>query len=155
MLLESIRKEIDYESCMESLLNLLFTRLTRLYHKRYSVKGEYDEREHALIGEILAYINKHPITVSLKELSRIFGYSERHLSRMIRQYTGRNYVEIIQHLKLEQARNDLAMSNMPVSEIIEHAGFHSPSYFYRIFREHYLMSPSEYRKNTMLSRNGD
>ena len=47
---------------------------------------------------------------------------------------------------MQQAVYMLSNSAVPVTDIIESVGYDNTSYFYRIFREKYGMSPKEYRR---------
>lgn len=46
---------------------------------------------------------------------------------------------------MNQAVYLLSNSKLSVSDIIESVGYDNSSYFYRIFKEKYGMSPKEYR----------
>ena len=68
------------------------------------------------------------------------------LSREIRRRTGKTYKELLQEKRMQQAVYMLTNSAVPVTDIIESVGYDNTSYFYRIFREKYGMSPKEYRR---------
>ncbi|MCI8497671.1 MAG: AraC family transcriptional regulator [Clostridiales bacterium] len=146
MIVEYLTKDLLYEQSMNALLNLLFTRLSRTYNERHDVSSEFG-KPGEVIADVLAYMNENSPTVSLEELSDRFGYSARHLSRLIRHHTGKSYADIVQRLKLERARRYLEAGNEPILTIMERVGFHSAYHFYSVFKEHYLMTPAEYRKN--------
>ena len=74
------------------------------------------------------------------------GYDVYWLSREIRRRTGKTYKELLQEKRMQQAVYMLTNSAVPVTDIIESVGYDNTSYFYRIFREKYGMSPKEYRK---------
>lgn len=48
--------------------------------------------------------------------------------------------------RLSQAAYLLLGSSLPVSDIIQSAGYDNTSYFYTKFKERYGISPGEYRK---------
>ena len=155
LIVEFIQKDLNYERALEAWLVLLFTQLSRVYHKRVGPSLLSDRENNRTVADILSYMNDHASTVSLEELSSRFGYSVGHLSRLIRQHTGKTYAEIIQRLKLERARCYLEVCDDPISEVMDRSGFHSTHHFYRIFKERYLMSPAEYRKNVRASKSGN
>lgn len=155
MILESIRQDLNYEKAMEAWLVLLFTQLSRVYKERCDPSLLSGLENNRTVADVLAYMNKNAPTVSLEDLSIRFGYSVGHLSRLIRQHTGKTYAEIVQRLKLERARCLLEACDDPIAEVMDRAGFHSAHHFYRIFKEHYLMSPAEYRKNVRIPKSQD
>lgn len=82
---------------------------------------------------VLRYMQANYKTVSLKELSSIFNYSERQLQRIIQNATGHTFIENIQNQKMKQAADLLQNSTLPVSEISERTGFQSLNNFRKIF----------------------
>ena len=132
---------------MEASLVLLFAKLSRIYHKRFSSEVLGNQKNTQTVVSILAYINENAPNVSLESISERFNYSTGHLSRMIHQFTGKPYSQIVQKFKIERARNYLENSQLTIPEIMELSGFHSANYFYRMFKKFYLMTPNEYRSN--------
>ena len=55
--------------------------------------------------------------------------------------------ELLQIKRLNQAAFLLHSTRMPVADVSFAVGYDNTSYFYRIFRTYYGMSPKEYRKN--------
>ena len=69
------------------------------------------------------------------------------MSRMLKKRTGKNFKELLQLRKLQQAAYLLQNSTLSIDKIIEHIGYENSSYFYRMFHEKYGCSPSEYRES--------
>jgi AraC-like DNA-binding protein len=59
---------------------------------------------------------------------------------------GKNFKELLQLRKLQQAAYLLDNSTLSVDRILESIGYENSSYFYRCFRAKYSCSPKEYRK---------
>ena len=55
------------------------------------------------VTEILNYLNRHYQSVTLHEAAKHFGYSTSHLSTLIKESTGRTFLQIIRDIKLDQA----------------------------------------------------
>ena len=83
----------------------------------------------------------------LTELSSMLGYDIYWLSRMVKRLTGRTYKELLQIKRLNQAAFLLLNTRLAVADVALAVGYDNTSYFYRIFKERYQMSPKEYRKN--------
>lgn len=98
------------------------------------------------VTEILNYLNRHYQSVTLREAAKHFGYSTSHFSTLIKESTGRTFLQIIRDIKLNQACHALretSLSNLAICELV---GYESPEHFMRIFKKTYGMTPGEYRK---------
>lgn len=91
-------------------------------------------------------MNQHSSTATLDSVAEKFGYSPSYVSRIIKKHTNKNYVEIIKEFKLNKAKQYLESNDLPISEIISLVGFNDASYFYKLFKSKFLLSPAEYRK---------
>ena len=95
---------------------------------------------------ILSYIRNNYKTLSLTSLSQFWGYENNYLGKQLYKATGLHFNDIITNLKLEEAVRLLLNSDRRIEEIAEFCGYNSIQHFSRVFREHYHMSPSTYRK---------
>lgn len=98
------------------------------------------------VTEILNYLNRHYQSVTLREAAKHFGYSTFHFSTLIKESTGRTFLQIIRDIKLNQACHALretSLSNLAICELV---GYESPEHFMRTFKKTYGMTPDEYRK---------
>ncbi|MBC6995462.1 helix-turn-helix domain-containing protein [Lewinella lacunae] len=82
------------------------------------------------------------------DLERHLGMSRSQLQRKLQSTLGLSPSRLINQFRLEAAARRLRSSNDPVSDIAYACGFQDPSYFGRKFREHYGVSPKEYREGT-------
>ena len=64
---------------------------------------------------------------------------------------GRNYKELLQIKRLNQAAFLLHSTRMPVADVSFAVGYDNTSYFHRIFKGYYGQSPREYRLSQTLS----
>ena len=94
---------------------------------------------------ILKYMQEHFTTITLKELSDFFSYSERQMQRIIKSSTGKSFSENIQQLKMKKAARLLENSDLSISKIAEELGYVDPGNFRNIFKKYYGMTLSEYR----------
>ena len=94
---------------------------------------------------MVEYVRSHSRSVSVQELSQVFSYSERQITRIFQQATGGTCIEFIQHCRMEQFLSLLLGTNMSVQQALERAGIRSANSFYRSFRSQFGMSPLEYR----------
>ena len=71
--------------------------------------------------------------------------SSWHLSRLLNQYTGRGFFEIINQIRIDEAKQLLTGTADRVSDIAEAVGFLDVAHFSRIFKTFTKVSPKEYR----------
>ena len=80
-------------------------------------------------------------------IAKALGTNRTYLTAAIKQYeNGATFLEYINNLRLEYAAQLLTDSSNRISEIELMVGFNSRTTFYRLFKEKYGLSTSEYRK---------
>lgn len=104
-------------------------------------------RDQELVVTVLHYIEGYYRNGSLAELSRLLNMDLYRVSREIKKLTGRNFKELLQVKRLNQSAYLLHQTTMPVTEIIEMVGYDNTSYFFKIFKERFGVTPKEYRDN--------
>lgn len=104
-----------------------------------------DHYEENLVLSALKYIDSHFKDGSLKEVCELVHQKNYALSTLLKKYTGFNFKELLQQRKLQQAEYLLTHTTRTMDDILEVVGYNNSSYFYRIFRELYGMSPRDYR----------
>lgn len=123
-------------------MGLLFL---QLMHYTDKISHTLESFEQKLIFQVLTYINENYKEGELTELSALLNYNIYWLSRAIKRLTGRTYKELLQVKRLNQASVLLLNTRLSVTDISIAVGYDNTSYFHRIFRNYYGMSPKEYR----------
>ena len=72
--------------------------------------------------------------------------SKSQLNRKVKSLTGMNTATYINQSRLTQARIFLRDPEKPIGDIVLMCGFESSSYFTKMFKEKFGMTPSQYRK---------
>ena len=85
----------------------------------------------------------------LDALSEETGLSQAKLQEGFRHFFNRTVTQYIRHVRLESARDYLRESDMNISQVVYSVGFSSRSYFSKIFRAKYGMSPSTFKKRAV------
>lgn len=129
-----------------SLLSEFFISMLRSHeqHVEAAILGKSKNSENIIF--ILKYIQEHVTSISLKDLSEFFNYSERHLQRLIEAATGKSFTDLVQEQKMKLASSLLARSSLPIELVCEQSGYASANNFRRIFAKYYGCTPREYRK---------
>ncbi|AUD02850.1 hybrid sensor histidine kinase/response regulator transcription factor [Spirosoma pollinicola] len=82
-------------------------------------------------------------TFGVEPLASAIGMSRMHLNRKVKAMTGLTPNELIRVVRLKRAA-ELLLIGGSISEVADRVGFDTPAYFSKVFKEHYLMTPSEY-----------
>lgn len=105
-------------------------------------KDEYLKR----VRRVQDYIENHLADkISPSELSKLANLSPHHFHRVFRGVTGESVLEYTRRLKLERAARRLRVTGQKVTDIAFDAGYESHEGFTRAFRDHFGVSPSEFR----------
>jgi TolB-like protein/AraC-like DNA-binding protein len=93
---------------------------------------------------------------SVEDLADSAGISQSVLLRKLARLTGKSTSEFISDIRITRAKELLENDVATVSEIAYRVGFRSPSYFIKVFKKKYKISPGDFRKgvegNSELSR---
>ena len=73
--------------------------------------------------------------------------SESYACRVLKRRLGLSPIQLINNLRLEEARRLLIATDSAVEQVSQEAGFASSKYFSRIFREKFGCTPSRFRKS--------
>ncbi len=125
-------------------MGLLFLQLMHFTDKISHTTESFDQK---LTFQVLKYIDENYRDGELTKLSEMLGYDIYWLSRAIKRLTGRTYKELLQIKRLNQAAFLLLNTRISITDISLAVGYDNTSYFHRIFKTRYQMSPKEYRDN--------
>lgn len=106
----------------------------------------YENESDETIVKFLKYIDDNYKNGTLTEAASLLFCDPSWLSREVKRKTGSNYTEILQRRRLSQAVFYLANTNMTAADISSAVGYDNVSYFYRIFRKEYGVTPKEFRR---------
>lgn len=144
MIWSLVHRQSNVRNINQTTMGLLMLTLTN-YTER--IEGQSAAQyEKGLMFTVLRYVEEHYKNGSLTELAEQMNQSVAGLSRLIKQQCGRNFQQLMQQKRFSQASFLLMTTTLSVEEIILAVGYDNSSYFYRVFREKYGMTPKQYRK---------
>lgn len=103
------------------------------------------------IREAVQYMQQHfrePLNMAVVSNYVSMNYSL--FSQLFKQYTGSNFVNYLQDLRLGETRRLLEETDLKVTEIRQMVGFSDEKHFLKVFKAVNGFSPTEYRKTKML-----
>jgi AraC-like DNA-binding protein len=106
-----------------------------------------DNYEKMLIIQSLKYIDEYYDTATLSEIAANLKQPDYKLSKLIKKHTGMTFKELLQERKLSKAVELIKSTNYSIVDLIGIIGYENPTYFYKIFKEKFGMTPREYKLN--------
>ena len=99
-----------------------------------------------IITKLLIYLNEHfSEDIDLNTVAEHLGYNKTYLSRCIHTIPGINFRKLINSLRIDNAKNLLATTDLTILNIAVECGFTNERTFQRVFLEGVGKSPREYR----------
>ena len=120
------------------------------HQKEESERSVLKISEVAKVKEAVLYIENNLINnPSLPKIADKVGLSTSKLQKAFKILYHATINQYIQEKRLEIARSLILNTDYNMSEIVTKIGLTSNSYFSKIFKEHYQVSPSEFRENNI------
>lgn len=95
------------------------------------------------------YVEEHAASqVRLEEVARHAGISVTRAVHLFKEQFGYSILQYVGQLRLAMALRMMDNSNYTLERIAEETGFGSYTYFHRVFRERYGVSPGVYRRRS-------
>lgn len=131
----------------------LLLRIFRILSTKYEFSLSKELRKTMnwiVFEEVSAYMHTHYDNITIQELTDTFHFQEDYFNRLIKSKTGMTYSSYLQQIRLERAEHLLATTGLTIDEIAASVGYRNKGYFYKIFLERYHMTPSRFRKKSLL-----
>lgn len=109
------------------------------------VEMSAEVQENRLVSDILLYLEEHYAEdISLRDIADLTGKTPEYLCSCFRKETGETIMYHLATIRVGRARQMLLENpDLPVYKVGEQCGFHSPSYFGKVFRAHTGVSPQK------------
>ncbi len=95
---------------------------------------------------ITRYIKDNYRTATLSELCERLYLTPPYLSKLINEYFGKSFKELLLEERLERAKELFVGTDMAVGQVVRAVGYENESYFHRRFRERFGVSPLNMRR---------
>ncbi|TCI93651.1 helix-turn-helix domain-containing protein [Tenacibaculum sp. M341] len=106
------------------------------------------KKEIKAIRKLAQRINKNVADEYIvSDLADEIGLTQAKLQEGFKLLFSRTVIEYLRHIRLEEARDLLNNSDYNISQVVYSIGFSSRSYFSKIFKKKYGISPSKFLKN--------
>lgn len=103
--------------------------------------------EDAVIARCRTWIAEHYEAPNpVRNMARLSGLPERTFARRFQLATGMAPLEYVHTLRLEEAKQLLEASALPIEAVAQEVGYEDSGYFARLFRRRVHLTPGQYRK---------
>lgn len=122
----------------------LFSRLIRQASNSGVTVKKINNQKTDLLS-VLLYIEKNYNKITLQDMANYFGFNPNYLSDFLKKHTGKTFIQLVHLQRVNIAAEYLSYTVAPVDKIANKVGYENPSYFYKIFKKYFGISPAEYR----------
>lgn len=100
-----------------------------------------------IFARIDQLLYEHCGRICNSELSRLLNYDGSYLGKIVKKHTGKSLFQYSMTFTMAAAADLLTNSEMTVSEIAAKLKFSNRAHFYKLFEEHFGVTPKAYRQN--------
>ncbi|RED58550.1 response regulator transcription factor [Cohnella lupini] len=99
-----------------------------------------------VIKQVLRYIQEHYAeALTLKSLGQQYHIHPNYLGQLFHKQTGDTFADYLNKFRIDKAKKMLLDSRLKVNEIAKQVGYWEIGYFYKQFKKHVGIVPSEYK----------
>lgn len=110
-------------------------------------KGGFSYVRHPAAADLQFYLASHYAEeISLKKLSELFYLTETYLCDLFKKHTGVTVLAFLRGVRLHHACRLLREGKLSLPVVAEAVGYNDYSYFGKLFKSKYGITPEEYRK---------
>ncbi|MBS4210496.1 response regulator [Bacillus sp. FJAT-50079] len=92
---------------------------------------------------------QYKLDLTLTMIAQMVGVTPSYLSRLFKKEVGINFVDYLQQIRINKAKDLLNIPNMKILEVSEMVGFNNAEYFSRIFKRFTGITPQNYRSQSV------
>ena len=119
-------------------------------HKLAACCQAQSDEHYPLVQSVILYLLENfRNNITLESTAAHFGFSKAYFSNWFLQQTGFHFKAYLDGIRFSHAKNLLAFTALPISEIHTRAGFGDYANFSRRFKRNYGQTPTEYRSKTL------
>ncbi len=148
--LKELQNEADSEFQTRNILSETWSLLIKELQENPDSQNTRGTDQTNRLRSMIAYINQHyPEKITLDEIAKTAGVSEREATRCFKKNIGQSPMEYLIKYRLNQSKKLLLETDMTITNICQQCGFSDSAYFGKVFRKSYGMTPSEYRSSSI------
>ncbi len=144
--LKELQNEVDTEFQTRNILSEIWRLLIKELQENPDSPRMVGTEQTNRLRSMISYINQnYPEKMTLSQIAKTAGVSEREATRCFKKCIGQSPMEYLIKYRLNQAKKLLLETDMSITSICQQCGFSDSAYFGKVFRRSYGMTPREYR----------
>ena len=143
-------KQIYHQNMLYYSAGMFFTLMERQLLSQISVSPSNPLRL-VRYDQIYSYICDNYSLTSAREIAEYFHISQSYLCKLFHE-NGTTVTTVIQEIRLQHTRSLLEQSDLSVQNIAELVGYHDLTYFIKLFKRYFSITPYQYRKKYQSSK---
>ena len=101
------------------------------------------------VNEVLEFLkNNYNRKITGNDIEKSLSYNFDYLNQVFKKYLGKTIFAMLYDIRMENAKELLSSSDLPLNIIAQRVGFEDASYFSKAFKRYTGYSPKYYRKQT-------
>ncbi len=142
-----IAKKLDSSVCFIDIERLS---VASDYFEEEDVRMDPTESIDIRLAELKQYIVRHlDEPLRLPELANMMYVTPNYLATVFKRREGETVMSFIERERMMRAKEELETRNIRISQVAVNAGYANESYFSKIFRKHFQMTPRECRQRAL------
>ena len=131
-------------------LKMLREEFSKAMQEGKKQETRFSDEENDFINKLVnqIYEDMQSGDISVEKLSKTMFISRSQLSRKVLNLTGMSTSDFVMQVRMGKARRLLEDTTTPITEVAMKCGFNDPSYFTRMFKKTYDITPSQARKRS-------
>ncbi|MBN2984504.1 helix-turn-helix transcriptional regulator [Cohnella algarum] len=150
--LRAINRRLIGTETLDEVREVLLAVIREVFEQMQSGKEDKNKLLSDTIREIIEKHYSDP-DLNVQKIADMLKMNSVYLGQVYKSQEGESVVDRINATRLAQARLLLEQQDLMVAEIMERVGFDNESYFYRLFKRRYGVTPKEYRLKFAIDRN--
>ena len=142
-LIDTMQRNMTEEQCLR-ICRVVASYIQMLMEKLQDSPA--DKPVNATIAAIRSYVDCYFIhDISLTGLAKLYHYNEKYLGSLFKKETGMSFRDYLNKQRLQNATKLLRTSRENILDIAARSGFNNVTYFNRLFKPRYGLTPSQFR----------
>lgn len=88
--------------------------------------------------------------IALEDIVKISNLSKYHFTRQFKKYINETPINYLTNIRINNSLPYLSKNNISIDWVAQEVGFRSTNYFSKVFKKKMGISPSKYRKDTIM-----
>ena len=144
-LIKEFEHNILIWNSIENMFEWLISQVNELI---YQIKISKYDGSYNKINKAIEYLHEHydDNDISLDFLSSIIPMNKTYFCEIFKMTTGKTYAKYLLDIRMKAAKELMVCNHIKIKEISQRVGFSEPSYFEKVFKKYFGLTPKEYKR---------